>query len=144
MLSSWSTHVSQSEVLAERRASSALKAIAGLRHGEVAGLRWRHYDPTLEPLGRLVIATSYDTGRTKTEVTRRVPVHPTLGRILAAWKISHWERIYGGAPSADDLVVPTRNMTTVDASDAVHAFKADLEALGLRVEAGEHRDRGRA
>jgi integrase len=105
-------------------------------------LRWRHYDPTLEPLGRLVIATSYDTGRTKTDVTRRVPVHPTLGKILAAWKLSHWERIYGRAPTADDLVVPTRNLTTVDASDAVHAFKADLAALGLRIEAGEHRDRG--
>jgi integrase len=120
----------------------ALKAIVGLRHGEVAGLRWRHYDPTLEPLGRLVIATSYDTGRTKTDVTRRVPVHPTLCKILAAWKLSHWERIYGRAPTADDLVVPTRNLTTVDASDAVHAFKADLAALGLRIEAGEHRDRG--
>jgi len=30
----------------------------------------------------------------------------------------------------------------VDSADAVHAFKADLEALGLRVEAGERRDRG--
>ena len=89
-----------------------------------------------------MIATSYDTGRTKTEVTRRVPVHPTLGKILAVWKLSHWERIYGRAPGADDLVVPTRNLTTIDASDAVHAFKADLAALGLRVEAGAHRDRG--
>ena len=39
-------------------------------------------------------------------------------------------------------MVPTRNLTTIDASDAVHAFKADLAALGLRIEAGEHRDRG--
>jgi hypothetical protein len=81
-----------------------------LHRGELpakAGVRWRHYDPTLEPLGCLVIATSYDTGRTKTEVTRRVPVHTALGRILAAWKLSHWERIYGRAPAADDLVVPT-------------------------------------
>jgi integrase len=89
-----------------------------------------------------VIATSYDTCRTKTEVTRRVPVHPTLGKILAAWKLSHWERIYSRAPTANDLVVSVRNLTTIDASDAVHAFKADLAALGLRVEAGEHRDRG--
>jgi integrase len=71
----------------------AIKAIAGLRHGEAAGLRWRHYDPDLEPLGRLLVATSYDTGRTKTDVTRRVPVHPTLAKILAAWKLSHWERL---------------------------------------------------
>ena len=34
------------------------------------------------------------------------------------------------------------NLTTIDASDAVHAFKDDLAVLGLRVEAGEHRDRG--
>jgi hypothetical protein len=74
-------------------------AIAGLPHGEVAGLRWHHCDPTLEPLGRLVIATSYDTGRTKTELTRRAPVHAPLAKILAAWKLSHWERIYG--PRAD-------------------------------------------
>jgi hypothetical protein len=100
------------------------------------------YALTLEPLGRLVIATSYDTGRTQTEVTGRVPVHPTLGKVLAAWRLSHWERIYGRAPTSDDLVVPTRNLTTIDASDAVHAFKADLQELGLRVEAGEHRDRG--
>lgn len=39
-------------------------------------------------------------------------------------------------------MVPTRNLTPIDASDAVHAFKADLEALGLRVEAGDRRDRG--
>ena len=39
-------------------------------------------------------------------------------------------------------MVPTRNLTPIDASDAMHAFKADLESLGLRVEAGERRDRG--
>ncbi len=134
--------ISDERIPVERRVQYALKAIAGLRHGEVAGLRWRHYDPTLEPLGRLVIATSYDTGRTKTEVARRVPVHPVLARILAAWKLSHWARLYGRAPGPDDYLVPTRTLTTVDVSDAVHAFKADLESLGLRVEAGKYRDRG--
>jgi hypothetical protein len=39
-------------------------------------------------------------------------------------------------------VVPTRNPTPIDSADVVHAFRADLEALGLRVEAGERRDRG--
>ena len=56
--------------------------------------------------------------------------------------MSHWARLYGRQPTPDDLVVPTRNGTPVDAADAMHAFKADLTALGLRVEAGEHRDRG--
>jgi integrase len=134
--------ISDARIPVERRVQYALKAIAALRHGEVAGLRWRHYDPTLEPLGRLVIATSYDTGRTKTEVTRRVPVHLTLAKILAAWKLSHWERIYGRAPTPDDLIVPTRNMTPTAPKEANEAFKHDLAALGLRIEAGEYRDRG--
>lgn len=134
--------ISDARIPVERRVQYALKAIAGLRHGEVAGLRWRHYDPTLEPLGRLVIATSYDTGRTKTEVTRRVPVHATLAKILAAWKLAHWERIYGRPPTSDDLIVPTRNMTPTAPKEANEAFKLDLAALGLRIEAGEYRDRG--
>jgi integrase len=110
--------ISDPEIPVERRVMYAIKAIAGLRHGEAAGLRWRHYDPDLEPLGRLLVATSYDTGRTKTDVTRRVPVHPTLAKILAAWKLSHWERVYGRAPGADDLIVPARTMGPIAASDA--------------------------
>jgi len=124
--------ISDARIPVERRVQYALKAIAGLRHGEVAGVRSRHYDVTHEPLGRLVVATSYDTGRTKTEVTRRVPVHATLAKILEAWKLSHWERIYGRAPTIDDLIVPTRNMTPIDPKDPNEAFKRDLAALGCR------------
>jgi len=134
--------ISDARIPVERRVQYALKAIAGLRHGEVAGVRSRHYEVTHEPLGRLVVATSYDTGRTKTEVTRRVPVHATLAKILEAWKLSHWERIYGRAPTIDDLIMPTRNMTPIDPKDPNEAFKRDLAALGLRVGAGAHRDRG--
>ena len=93
----------------------------------------------------MVRAYNSATGRiksTKTGESRAVPMHPTLAKILGAWRLSHWTRIYGRQPTADDLVVPTRNMTPVDAVDAVRAFKADLTALGLRVEAGERRDRG--
>ena len=79
---------------------------------------------------------------TKTEDGRAVPMHPTLAKIIATWRLSHWSRLYGRQPTPDDLVVPTRNLTPIDASDAVYAFKADLAALGLRVEAGERRDRG--
>ena len=66
--------ISDTQIPPERQVQYALKAIAKLRHGEVAGLCWRHYDPTLEPLGRL----------------------------LAAWKLSHWERIYDRAPTSED------------------------------------------
>jgi integrase len=134
--------ISDPEIPVERRVMYAIKAITGLRHGEAAGLRWRHDDPDLEPLGRLLVATSYDTGRTKTDVTRRVPVHPTLAKILAAWKLSHRERVYGRAPGADDLIVPARTMGPIAASDAGRMFKEDLQALGLRTSAGEFRDRG--
>ena len=134
--------ISDTAIPPERRVMYAVKAIAGLRHGEVAGLRWRHYDAELEPLGRLLVATSYDSGRTKTDVTRRVPVHPTLAKILAAWKLSHWERIYGRAPGVDDLIVPARTMGPIAASDGAKMFKEDLRELGLRTSAGEFRDRG--
>ena len=66
-----------------------------------------------EPLGRLVAATSYDTGRTKTEITQRVPVHAILAKLLAAWKLSDWECIYGRVPTSDDLIAPTRNWRNV-------------------------------
>src|SRR5262245_49869819 len=81
--------ISDPRIPVERRVQYALKAIAGLRHGEVAGLSWRHYDPTLEPLGRLVIATSYDTGRTKTEVTRRF-THTTKGDVVWGYTRAQW------------------------------------------------------
>jgi hypothetical protein len=71
-----------------------------------------------------------------------VPVHATLAKLLAAWKLAHWERIYGRAPTSDDLIVPTRNMTPTAPKEANEAFKHDLAALGLRIEAGEYRDRG--
>lgn len=139
--------ISDTRIPVERRVQYALKAIAGLRHGEVAALRWRLVDRDTGPLGRLTIAWAFSSRsksikETKAEETRAVPIHPTLARILAAWRLSGWAATYGRAPGLDDLVVPTRNETPVDAADAGHAFKADLAALGLRVAAGAHRARG--
>ena len=71
-----------------------------------AGLRFRHYDPSLQPLGCLLIATSYDTGRTKTKQPRRMPAHPALAAILAEWKLSGWAAMMGRQPTPDDLIVP--------------------------------------
>jgi integrase len=77
------TLISDERIPLDRRVLYALEGIGALRHGEVAGLRWRHYDPDAKPLGRLAIVTSYNRGRTKTGRTRRMPVHPTLAAILA-------------------------------------------------------------
>jgi integrase len=139
--------ISDASIPVERRVQYALKALAGMRHGEVAALSWRAIDHEVEPLGRINVELAYDSKTrrikpTKTEDTRPVPIHPTLGKILAAWKASHWERIYGRAPRLDDLVVPARTMKPVNAAEAGHAMVADLELLGLRTQAGAHRKRG--
>jgi integrase len=98
--------ISDPRIDADRHMIYALGALAGLRHGESAGLRWYHYDAEKEPLGQLVIATSYDKGTTKTGVKRRVPVHPMLAAMLAAWRLGGWPAIFGRAPGPEDLIVP--------------------------------------
>ncbi len=118
--------ISDPRLLEDRRVLYAVKGLAGLRHGEAARLRFTHYDPTLEPLGAL------DLEQTKTQVPRRVPVHPTLARMLAEWKLAGWERTFGRAPRPDDLIVPTRNMTERQSPESQNAFLLDLATLGLR------------
>lgn len=113
------------------RTSYALKGLAGLRHGEAAGLRWSHYDEQAEPLGALNLA------KTKTQVPRRVPVHPTLARVLAEWKLAGWERTYGRMPTPDDLIVPTRNMTERTAQETPKQLHEELDMLGLRRRRGK-------
>src|SRR5262249_34062786 len=66
-----------------RRVAYALLYLAGLRKGEVVARRFRDYSPELEPLGMLLVATSYSDrrkveGPTKTGVEREVPVHRAL------------------------------------------------------------------
>jgi integrase len=89
----------------------ALELLAGVRTGEAAALRWRHYDPTVTPLGKLLVARSYNTRRniektTKTDAVKHVPVHPVLAAILAEWKLGGWAEMMGRAPGPDDLIVP--------------------------------------
>ncbi len=132
----------------ERRVMWALKALAGLRHGEAAALRWRHYDPSVAPLGRLTIAVAFDSHafeekRTKTQTTRYVPVHPALAEIFAVWRGERWVDLFGRIAGPSDLIVPSAvTDEPVNKNDACGAFKHDLRTLGLRVEAGTIRARG--
>jgi integrase len=85
--------------------------LAGLRPGEAAALRWRHYDATTAPLGKLTVALAYNTRKhraktTKTDAVRHVPVHPTLAGMLAEWRLSGWAAMMGRRPESDDLIVP--------------------------------------
>lgn len=122
------------------RAFYALSFLTGMRPGEVCALRWEHYDPRAEPLGQLQVAYAYDTAgsrvkETKTDTPRLVPVHPTLAKVLAEWKLAGWERQYGRRPEPGDLVVPR----LTDAREPRNANRQredelypDLERLGLR------------
>ena len=98
--------IGDSRIPIDRQLVYAFGALAGLRHGEIAGLRWHHYDAAKEPLGQLTIATSYNKGHTKTGVTRRVPAHAVLAAMLAGWKLHGWREMVGRDPAPDDLIVP--------------------------------------
>lgn len=139
--------ISEPTIPVQRRVMYALKALAGLRHGEAASVCVRHVDRSLEPLAKLKVVQAYDSRNnvvksTKTEETRDVPIHPTLNKILTAWLEEHWPRVYGRHPTPDDFIVPTRTFNCINAKDAGEAMKRDLDVLGLRVKAGKKRSRG--
>ena len=94
-----------------RRTRYALVFLTGMRINEVAARLWRDYDEQAEPLGRLLVLTSYNRRKkiikgTKTSVSRQVPVHPTLAKILAAWKLRGFRDYVGRPPREDDPIVP--------------------------------------
>lgn len=142
------TIIADERIPFDRRVVYALEFLAGVRYGEAAGLRWRHYDPQLEPLGKLLVARSYNTRKhrekaTKTNAERHVPVHPTLAAMLAEWKLHGWESMVGRAPVADDLIVPlppdvadrrrTRKGEPFRSHDwSGKRWREDLPMLGLR------------
>jgi len=134
--------LSDTRVPPGRRVINALKSLAALRHGEAAGLRIRSYNRETPILRRLTISTSYNQGRTKTNVTRLVPVHPTLATIIDVWLADHWERVYGRPWTDDDLLVPTLDFKPLTANYAGVAFREDLARLELRTTAGVRRGRG--
>ncbi len=84
--------ISDERIPEDRRVFYAIAFLGGLRTGEVSALRFRAYDATIKPLGRLLVAASFDT-RTRLEKSvktgkpREAPIHPTLARVLAAWKL---------------------------------------------------------
>jgi integrase len=126
----------------DRRILNSIKGLSGTRHGEAAGLRWSNYIVDATPLGKLVVARSYEKDGTKTKVSRLVPVHPVLAQLLDAWKRSGWAAMYGRAPAPADFIVPRSIVESPededggaelwDADRAHKLFLSDLEALGLR------------
>lgn len=121
----------------DRRVLYALEFLGGLRTGETAARRWRDWNAAEEPLGSLVVTTSYDTrarteGPTKTKRPRRVPVHPTTADLLRRWKAGGWARTFGRPPAPDDLICPSPTGAFRNASLSHRYFTEDLRTLGLR------------
>jgi integrase len=121
----------------DRRVLNAILLLSGTRFGEAAALRWSSYDPTVKPLGKLVVASSYNIRKkieksVKTERPREVPVHPTLAAILAEWKLAGWERLMGRKPSTDDLIIPSRLGANRSVNHALKRFHQDCERIGMR------------
>jgi integrase len=119
----------------DRRALYALKGLAALRHTEAALLRWSQYDIATRPLGAISL------GLTKSGIPRRIPVHPVLATILESWRRDGWPAKYQRSAADDDLIVPTKIGTSRAPAEAQVQLIADLERIGLRVEAGAERNR---
>lgn len=116
----------------DRRIFYALEFLAGLRFGEAAGRRWRDWDASALPLGRLTVATQYDDQPLKTERPREVPVHPVLVLLLAHWKSFGFALYFGREPIADDLMVPSRLGRTRSHRHMHRMMHEDCDRLGLR------------
>lgn len=129
--------VSDERIPAYRRVRYSCLFLTGMRIGELSARTWRHVDFTSEPLGRVSVATSFDRkgGRiksVKTERPRQVPIHPTLARALAAWKLSGWAAQFGRAPTPDDLLCPSATLENLRDTVVLREFHADCDAVGIR------------
>jgi integrase len=120
----------------DRHVVYALQVLAGLRFGEVAGLRWRNYDASAKPLGQLVIARSYSNQSTKTGRPRLMPAHSVLAAMLAEWKMKGWPEMMGRKPTPDDFIVPSREGEMRSRHHSRNKLLDDLRRLGMRQRRG--------
>jgi integrase len=127
--------LSDDRIPADRRVLYGLKCLAALRHTEAAKLTWKQLDVATKPLWQISL------GKTKSGVPRLVPVHPTLQKMLATWKLAGWANTYGRHPKPEDLVVPALTMKPRAPKEAQDALVGDLELLQLRVKAGQRMNR---
>ena len=123
--------ISDARIPADRRLLYGLLFLTGARYGEAAGLRFRHLDASMKPLQRLTLAHSYERS-TKTDVTRLVPVHPTLAAMLAEWKLGGFRTLAERPASDSEWVVPGVRGGMRSRHRARKDFLMDLKTLGLR------------
>jgi integrase len=127
--------LSDDRIPADRRILYGLKCLAALRHAEAANLTWRQLDTATTPLWRI------NLGKTKSGVPRHVPVHPTLAKMLATWKLTGWSNTFGRHPQPEDLIVPALTMKPRAPKEAQDALVGDLALLKFRIKAGTRMNR---
>jgi integrase len=138
--------ISDERIPLQRRVYYAIAFLAGMRLGEVSGRRFRDYDDKAVPLGQLLVATQYDDKDLKGDrPSREVPVHPTLAKVLAEWRLHGFALVYGRHPTPEDFIVPKRAIgrnrlgnrlgITPGAQQQQNVwrnFQVDLKKIGLR------------
>lgn len=105
------TLISDARIPEDRRVVYGLELLAGVRTGEAAALRWKHWNETTAILGQMTVVHSYNTRKnaqkkTKTKSAKCVPVHPTLAEMLTEWRAGGWPAMFGREPGPEDLIVP--------------------------------------
>jgi integrase len=138
----------------DRRMMYSLMFLGAMRFGEAAALTFRDYDPEATPLGKLIIEKSYSSKikkvkATKTDNPREMPVHPTLAKLLAEWKLEGFERYMGRKPMPEDMIAPSRHKrpatSTTCCGGSTKTSSAPAFALGASTTCGgrSSRTRGR-
>jgi hypothetical protein len=120
----------------DRRVKNALRFFLGGRDGELNPLLWSDWQPSKQPLGQMRIERSFNTRRevlkeTKTRQIRFVPVHPTLERVLTAWRETGWRQMMNRDPTPDDLIIPSREGRIRRANHELRRFHWDCEKLEI-------------
>lgn len=130
---------------------AALALFTGMREGEVCARRWRDLDRGAPGLWCLDVNSQYEDQPLKTddgeqgEHARKVPVHPKLQALLAAWWTHGFELVYARKPTLDERIVPSfgqgrgrigrvpreRAMGTHTKSSAYKMWRTALERAGV-------------
>jgi integrase len=122
----------------ERRVFWSVLFFTGMRHDEAAGVRFEDIEWDHEPLARLVLRQQADGSPLKedkrsTGLTREIPIHPTLARVLSAWRERGFQERFGRAPSPRDWLSPS----TMDVSayrptrTSLKQIRTDAELVGV-------------
>jgi integrase len=111
----------------DRRVLYGVYGFGGMRRDEALLLKWQDWGTDGAELGFLML------WKTKTNVVRKVPVHPTLAAILAEWKLA-WAVHYGRQPQPEDYILPHPDCAERKQTGSVawHHWADDLKRIGLR------------